>query len=202
MENYPSNSYKSKTEGQKETKKVQAVVSSPVKTKKKSEARKLADTFISEDVHNVKEYIIMDVLIPAAKKAISDIVTNGIDMILYGETRNNRSSSPASKVSYRSYYASNDRDRDRRDVNSRVRKTYEYDDIIIPNRGDAEAVLMGMDDLMKEYKVVSVADFYELVGVTGTYTDNNYGWTDISSAHVARVRDGYVIKLPRALAID
>lgn len=53
---------------------------------KKSEMQKFADVFISEDVNNVKSYIVMDVLVPAIKKAISDIVTNGIDMILYGET--------------------------------------------------------------------------------------------------------------------
>ena len=42
----------------------------------------------------------------------------------------------------------------------------------------------------------------DLVGVTGNYTDNKYGWTNIRNAEVVRVRDGYRIKLPRALPID
>jgi hypothetical protein len=50
--------------------------------------------------------------------------------------------------------------------------------------------------------MVSVADFYDLVGVDGTYTDNKYGWTNIRNAYVNRVRDGYVIKLPRAISLD
>ena len=96
---YKPNSHKYKEEQKNlstDRKKVEKVVTGKVKTKKKSEASKLKDVFISEDVSNVKSYILMDVLIPAAKKAISDIVSNGIDMILYGETRGRKSSSGAS----------------------------------------------------------------------------------------------------------
>jgi hypothetical protein len=50
--------------------------------------------------------------------------------------------------------------------------------------------------------LVSVADLYDLVGVTGNYTDNKYGWTDIRSASVIRVRDGYMLKLPKALPLN
>ena len=57
-----------------EKRKTEKVVSGKVKTKKKGEMRKLKDVFISEDASNVKSYVIMDVLIPAAKKAISDII--------------------------------------------------------------------------------------------------------------------------------
>lgn len=198
MEEYKSNSHKSKEHADK---KVDKIVTTNVKTKKKNEIRKFADIFISEDASNVKSYVIMDVLIPAVKKAISDIVTNGIDMILYGGSGSKKSSLGASKVSYRSYY---DRGSDRREdrVSTGIRSRYSYDDIIIENRGEAEAVLEGLDDLIDRYKMASVADLYDLVGITGSYTDNNYGWTDIRSASVVRVRDGYMLKLPRALPLN
>ena len=108
MEDYKSNSNRSK-ENNKEAqpeKKIEKVVSGTVQTKKKSELQKIADTFIQEDAKNVKSYILMDVLVPAVKKDISDIVTNGIDMILYGETGHSKKKGNASKVSYRSYYDS------------------------------------------------------------------------------------------------
>jgi hypothetical protein len=41
-----------------------------------------------------------------------------------------------------------------------------------------------------------------LVGITGNYTDNKYGWTDIRSASVNRTRDGYALKLPKALPLN
>jgi hypothetical protein len=56
--------------------------------------------------------------------------------------------------------------------------------------------------LIDTYGIVSVADFYDLVGITGNYTDNKYGWNNIHSASIVRVREGYMIKLPRALALN
>ncbi len=202
MEEYKSNSHKSKEERQAgpPEKKVEKVVSGSVKSRKKSEIQKFADVFIQEDARKVKSYILMDVLVPAVKKAISDIVTNGIDMILYGETGRTKKNGTASKVSYRSYYDKRD---DRRDYGSaRTRTGYDYDDVILDNRGEAEEVLSRMDELIATYGLVSVADFYDLVGITGSYTDNKYGWTDIRNASVVRVRDGYTIKLPRALPLN
>lgn len=202
MDDYKPNSHKSKEfqrKDDKPDKKVEKIVSGSVKSKKKSEIQKLTDVFISEDASNVKSYILMDVLVPAIKKAISDIVVNGIDMILYGETGHTKKSK-ASKVSYGKYY---EKDNDRRDYSSsRTRTGYEYDDIILDNRGEAEEVLSRMDELIETYGSASVADFYDLVGVTGNYTDNKYGWTNIRNATVVRVRDGYLLKLPRALPLD
>ena len=54
---------------------------------------------------------------------------------------------------------------------------------------------------MDEYNIVRVADLYDLVGVTGNFTDNNYGWTNIRNAKIVRVHDGYKIDMPRALPI-
>lgn len=204
MENYKPNSHKAKKEQEEalSERKVEKVIKGSAKTKKRSDVKKFADVFISEDAGNVKSYIIMDVLIPAIKKAISDIVTNGIDMMLYGETGRSKKKSPASKISYRSYYESdNERRRDYSSV--RTRSTYEYDDIVLDSRGEAESVLATMDELVETYGMVSVADLYEMVGVQGSYTDNKYGWTkNIRNASVVRVRDGYLLKLPKALPFD
>lgn len=202
MQEYKSNSHKSKEQEVTSEKKIEKVTTGTVKTKKKSELRKFTDVFISEDVESVKSYIILDVLVPAVKKAISDIVTNGIDMILYGENGSNAKKSTASKVSYRSYYDRQRDDRmDRRPVPRQV-GGYNYDDIILESRGEAEEVLSRMDELVETYGMVSVADLCDLVGATCKYTDNKYGWTDIRSAHVIRTRDGYMIKLPKALPLD
>lgn len=196
---FKSNSHKSKEVDEK--KKVEKVVKGKVKTKKKNSITKFADVFVSEDVSSVKSYIIGEVLIPAMKKALSDIVTNGIDMILYGESGVTKRKSPGSRVSYTNYYDRRDRDRYGYD-DRRVRAGYDFNDVILDSRGEAEDVLSRMDELIDNYGIVSVADFYDLCGITGSYTDNKYGWTDIRSAQVVRVRDGYKIKLPRALPLN
>lgn len=194
MENYRSNSHKAKAEAKEAAeKKVDKVVTGNVKRKKKSEVSKFKDVFISEDVSNVKTYIFLDVLVPAIKKAVSDIVKDGIDMMLYGDKRSSSRGS-SSYVSYRSYS-----DNTSRNSNGRsVRASYDFDDVIFDTRGEADAVLSSMDELMDRYGVVSVADMYDLCGMTCNYTDNKYGWKSLARADISRVGGDYMIKLPKA----
>ena len=185
-------------------KKVDKVVSGSVKTQKKSSLSKFADTFIEEDKDTVVGYLLSEVLIPSFKKMVSDTIKTGIDKMLYGDAEVSRSNSPASKISYSKYYndkSSYSRSSSTAQVSNR-RDTYEYNNIVLETRGDAEAVLMGMDDIIAKYEIVSVADLYDLVGIAGSYTDYKYGWTDIRSARIERVRDGYVIRMPKALPLD
>lgn len=200
MIEYKGNSHKGKEGVSGEVmppKKVEQVATG--KTRKKNEVRKLADVFIAEDVHSVKDYIVQEVLLPAAKKAISEMVTSGIDMLLYGESKAKSRSRNESRVSYTKYY---ERDRDY-DRGARTRsRGYDYDDIILDTRREAEEVLDRMQDLIDSYGMVSVADLYDLVGINGSYTDNKYGWTHLRSVDVQRVRDGYLLKLPKALPFD
>lgn len=207
MEDYKPNSNRfketQKNEPQKvvEEKRIEKVVAGPVKTKKRSKFSQLTSEIISDDAKNVKSYVLGEVLIPAIKKAISDIVTDGIDIILYGESRRGNRRSNADRVSYRSYYERDTRASRMVDRGSSY-GGYSYDDIILASRGEAEDVLARMDELMDTYGLVRVADLYDLVGITGNYTDNKYGWTNIRNATIERVRDGYMIRMPRAVPID
>lgn len=198
MEEYKSNSHKSKEEEKKNVseKKLEKVISGTVKPKKKNEMRRLADVFISEDIDNLKSYILLDVFIPTIKKAISDIVTNGIDMILYGESGKTKKNSSASKVSYQKYY---DNGGVRRDYTTpKNRSSFEYDELLFETRGDAESVLDAMNEIIAQYEVVSVADLYDLADVCNdNYAANKYGWSDIGGCRAIRVKDGYILKLPK-----
>ena len=200
---FKGNSHKQREKERREKeqkREVAKVVSGNVKTKKKSGVTKFADIFVTEDLNNVKSYVVLEVLIPAVKKAISDIVTNGIDMILYGESRHTKRDSISSRVSYRSYY---DKGRDRdRDVSVNRRRTFDYDDIILDTYAEADEVLTRMDELIETYGDVSVDDLYSLVGITdNNYMNAKYGWTDLRAAKPVRVRDGYILKLPKAMPI-
>ena len=202
MDDYKPNSNRFKSQGEEQEKvvpgekKITPVTSG--KTRKKGAMSKFTDVFISEDASSVKSYILMDVLIPAMKKALSDIVTNGIDMVLYGETgQHKRTGNNASGVSYRRYY-----DQPQSLNRTATRRAYDYDDVILGTRGEAEDVLAHMDDLIELYGVVSVADLYDLVGVTCDYTDNKYGWTNLATAVPVRTNGGYVLKLPKALPLN
>ena len=203
MREYQSNSHASKEQQKTNAvpeRKVQSVVSGSVKTRE-NKSRKLTDVFISEDAANVKSYVVMDVIVPAFKKLVFDIFTDGIEMILYGSSGGRKSKSNGSKVSYRSYY---DDKRDRRDDRPATRTRFDYDDIVYEYRRDAEAVYSQMLEILDNYQLVSVLDMYDLAGRgnEAPYTANRYGWTNLRNAEVKRVRDGFIIDLPKAMAID
>lgn len=196
LDNYPSNSNRSKEAASQSDRKVEKVVTGNVKQKKPSNASKLGNLFVPGDVESVKDYILMEVLVPSIKRAISDIVCNGINMLL-GEPGRSKSDSKAARVSYRSYY-----DDDRKRYNQpRTSQAYSYDDIVFENRGDAEEVLYRMEELLERFEVVSVADLFDMAGISCNYTDNKYGWTSLRGAKVERVSEGYVIRLPRATSL-
>lgn len=200
MENYKPNSHKSREEqadAYRERKKAERVVSGTAKVKQKNEIRKIADAFVPEDVSNIKSYFIWDVLVPNAKKAILDIVC----MCLNIDDPSYKRKSTGSKISYRDYYDRGDTRRTSSD--SRRSSRFEYDDIVIPSRGEAEAVLSQMDDMIERYRFVSVLDLYDICGLDSPpYTSDKYGWSDLRTARVVPVRDGYILKLPRALPFD
>lgn len=201
MEDYRPNSHRFNKEQEKnkpEKKKIEKVVSGKVKVKT-NEMRKLTDVFISEDIKNVKSYVLYDVLVPTIKKAIVDAVTDGINMIFLGKNGSHKSST-SSKISYKNFYDNGSSDY--RHENSSVRSGLNYDNVILDTRGEAEEVLDRMEEIIDTYRFVSISDLCDLLGVECKYTDNKYGWTSLSRAEVVRVRDGYLLKLPRAVPID
>ena len=204
MQDYRPNSNRFKEQQKQQQqesgeKKVQKVVSGKVRTKTNN-TRKLTSIFISEDVSNVRSYIFMDVLVPAIKKALSDIVRDGVDMLLYGEPHGSKDRS--SRVPYVSYNKASTSRRDDRRVNH-VRSGYNFEDIVLETRGDAEELLCQLDEAIEKYGVISVADLYDSVDLPHNFTDNKYGWTSLRTAEVVRARGGgYILKLPRAMPID
>lgn len=204
MENYPCNSNKSK-ELEKEKaaeRKIEPVVSAPAKIKKKKGVSKFARVFLPEDVSDVKGYIVSDILIPAAKKALM----GAIDVLLNGRNGSSYSSSKrissAERVSYRKYY---DEPRDSRSSSKDSRSRFDFDDIGFSTRREAEEVKDRMMECIERYNYVSVADMYDMASLVAPFTSNRYGWTrvsDIARADIVKADEDFVIKLPRVESLD
>ena len=189
-----SNKYKK----DKESHQLEKVVSGNVKVRKRSSGRKILDLFIEEDSSSIKDYLIFDILIPKIKDVLADIMHGTTDMLFYGRVRgsNARKASGTTYVSYNSYSSP------KKAISAR-RSVYTFDDIVVESRGEAERVLDILQQTINDYGEATVADFYELVGVTGNgYTDRSYGWKDLSGAYVSKVREGWLFNMPRCSELD
>lgn len=202
MQEYKPNSNKYKEEQRQlaaEKRKFDKIVKGEVKTKKKSELRKFTEGIIAANAKEVGSRLVTDVVTPNIVNLLEDIVVKGIHMFFHGDTGRSSRSTNASYVSYRSY---SDRRDDRRYDDNRPTSIYHYDDIVLESRGEAMEVLDRMNEAIETYKQVSVADLYDLIGKSCNYTDYRYGWINLRNADIVRVRDGYLLKMPKALPIE
>lgn len=215
MESYPSNSQKkietkgdSETPGTKTEKKVERVVTGEVIRRKKPLGKRFGEVFGGGDAQSVASYVVADVLLPAAKDMIADAVSQGIEKMLFGEARgggrsrvNNQRKPASSYTSYNKFsggHPANSRDRaEPRSMSDRARSTHDFDEIILDSRAEAQGVLENMFSLIDDYDVATVADLYELVGTTGSFTDERWGWTDMRGCTVSRIKGGYLLDLTK-----
>ena len=186
----------------KEKKEIKAVVNGKVTKKKKGIGSKIgAVLFDDNNVGDVKEYVIFDVIVPAVKNAISNAITGGIDMLLFGERRSDSSRSRDSR-GYTSYSSRSTSRRDSSRQGYRRPSLFELDDILLPTKLDANSVIDNMFNILDEYGVVSVADYYALVGEPSNYQMNAWGWENLTNVYTQRTRNGeYKIVLPKPVNI-
>lgn len=175
---------------------------------KKPISKKFAEAFMTEDVKDIKSWLILDLLIPGIKNTVLDILS----MMFFGEL-NSRSRRDRRRDDYYTNYSSYYRGRSgRRDEDYRRRRDrddyYDSDDrvdfrnIVLRNRDDAERVIIAMRDRIRDTGSVSVAEFLDLVDITGKYTDNNYGWEDERDIGIRRVSSGYLIDVAEPKYLD
>lgn len=198
-DDFPGNSNKEKEE--LATPKREKVVNGEVKCKKPSFFKKtLGIMFADVSEEDMRTEIIFDYLVPTVKDTVVDVIKMVTDMIFYGSARSTKKSGGAKpyRVSYSDYYDS----KDKKQLNGTAKKSYNFDEVTMGSRADAEHVLDTMIDITREYGAASVGDFCDLVGVDNNFTDYKYGWTDLTKVTVSRTRDGYIINFPNPSKLD
>jgi len=214
MEQFPSNSKSSRETEKEETKDVKQVTVGKVIVRKPSLGKRFFRTFIAGDGHSVGQYVLMEILVPAFKDLISDIVSQGTEKLVYGDARSTSRRTGQRPVGGGTYVAYNRpdssppwrrgsaRESSRPDISRRARATHDLKEIILTTRPEANEVLDQMYILIDKYGQVTVTDLYELVGISSNFTDEKYGWTSLQGSDIERVRDGYLLDLPKPIVLD
>lgn len=213
MSEFPSNSKHPRTPQKPAApeKVVEQVVSGEVSSRKKSLGRRLREMFIGGDTKTVVNYVISDVLIPQAKDMLSEAVSSGFEKWVYGDARPNRrygaSRNPGpGNTNYTRYAVRGNNPIGRHAQEDRrptaTVRTQTFDDLLFSSRVEAETVIDRMYDLLSNYDFVAVSDLHSLIGASSDFTDQKWGWTDLKGTNVVRVRDGYVLSLPKIVPLD
>lgn len=199
----PTTDYNKASE-KEETKTSEKVISGQATRKKKGLGKKFAETFIADDAGSVGEYVIFDVLVPAMKDTLYDIVANTVSMFLFGGGARRPSGGYSRHTDYSSYSSTRRMPKSSsgasrgRQIRDEDRKSLSFDEIEFDNIADANKVLDKLMWRLDEYGQVTVADFYDYCGITPDYTETKYGWYGLEGAYVKRGYGGrYYVILPK-----
>ena len=208
-ENYPGNSKKQRAEEAKsETARpeIKKIVTTSGTIRKASLGSRMRETFAGEGARETGTYVFFDVIIPAIKAMAFDTITQGADRILFGGRdviRSGMANAPRTRTNYNQIstkaannYPGRNFEGGGREISRAARNNHRFDEILLDSRGEAEMVLDTMQDLISRFQWVSVPEFYSMVDVTAEFTDEKWGWTNISTAQIRPSRDKYVILLP------
>ena len=196
MNNYTKKKPAAKVE---EKKHLDKVVTGNVTIKKKSEGRKILEKIFPSTGSDLKTTLMDDVIFPMLKNGLLEAVSrilwpNGDGPVrsssFGGGTRINYSG--FSKPQARQHY-----------IPAGSTVGFDYDRIAFETRGDAEAVLMALDENIDAYGFATVGAFYEAAGVTTNNAQvEKFCWRSIGDAKVAQVGGGWIIRMPRPMPLD
>lgn len=197
---YSSNSEKSKkvTGNERARPEIQQIASGM--KRKKGLGDKFKETFMGDSAESVGSYVLFDIIIPRVKDLLFDTFTGGLERSLFGtSTRSSRGRrSDSGKTDYRGLSTGSTRDRAERDISPRGRANHQFEEILIPERGEAQQILDTLLELVDVYDSATVADLYNATGISTDHTDLKFGWTDLSEARIVPARGGgYILEMPR-----
>ena len=202
--NIPGNSHKSREPVKEVAPRVKpdkVIVGKVVETKTPWWKR-AARSMVAEDATSVGDYILMDVVIPNLKNLALDVLNQGAQRAMFGGSIQQRGRGHRSGVfgsngsSLRTRYHDVPSERPRT-FTPAERSTHDFSNYVLETRDEALRVIVALDELITEYGQASVADLYDILGITRDYPDLKWGWTNLSQADVRQVRNGYVLDLPR-----
>lgn len=201
--NYGANSQKSKSPEPAEQPRVAGpVISGSAVERKEPLRKKFLQAYAGDSAQSVGQYLLMDVIVPGTKNIISDLVTQGINRLLYGGSRPVQNGVRSNVGGgYGRYFNgggnSTQQTQQSTPVTHQVQPANQLGEIILQTRSDAELVIDELRALIDAYGNAKVANLYSLVGITGNFTNQSLGWTNLSRAGVIQVREGYLLDLPR-----
>lgn len=209
--------------------KVKPVVQGTLSQAKPSFGQRLKGVFIAQDISDVKDYVINDILLPSFRNMLVMGMVSTIYAIFFGKGSAGANRYPYGyggyginpyanfaargmygmpNPAYTAYGTMSSGVKANGQPSGATVNTNPYSTMVQPSqvrvqtRGEAELIRDQLNEIMLGFGRVSVADFFDTVGMPGNGpVDNSYGWTDLTGMHIENYPDGFGISMPKARPI-
>ena len=199
---YPSNSNKDKQNAPSPSQSVDSIVTNPVKVRVRRPS--LFRMIFEQDFRDIKDGLVKEYIKPRVKdlayslfESVVDTFDSAVQRMIYDNVRPGYRSAlgkptqtPYNRISTQT----------RSTPPTTVSSSYNYSEIVYMTYGEADAVLTAMKEWIDAYNAVSVARYYDFSKFNGgSFTDNDYGWTDLSAVTAPKkIPEGFILELGRA----
>lgn len=192
-----------KTGGIPPKKKIVPVVRGAVPVNRPA-TRRFLDYIFQESPKSLGSKVFVDVIIPRFKAGIEEAGVSLLSGMLWGDSSNRPLPGIMRGIGmrggptpYSTISGANASMMQARQALPVSASTGNYQDLVLPTMQEAETLLVQMYELLNQYRVVTVADLYELAAWTPAISDNSYGWTSLEGSRISKSRDGFCLELPR-----
>jgi len=172
--------------------------------------RRFLDYVFAESPQDLVKRIARDTLVPRAKAGVEEALQNFIHGMFWGQ-----GSPPLSNIVKGTVLRGGGMNYNAISTGSALqqaqaqaagtptpnRSSGGYEDLVCPTQEVAERLLAQLYEVFNQYRVVAVADLYEMANITPATSDNSFGWLSLDGARITKERNGYVLALPRPTLI-
>lgn len=168
---------------------------------KENAKEKLIHAFFGAEVNsdNLGEHIVKDYAEPTAKKILNTVAQSvlhklgdAVQMLLFGKIVDNKNG-PVDYTSFSNPGIAS--------APVAHKLTDKVETFVFSTRQEALKVLDYLKGLIATYGSASVLNYYEAVQEPPDYMMADRGWMDLSSAEVRNTPEGWIIDLPRPIAL-
>lgn len=163
-------------------------------------------SFLKDDANDIGDFIWNEIIKPTMKKLVYDVITDSIGMLL---GQDNKSKTRYNKYRSYTYYddydwvsSSSRYDRFSYGGGGYEERSKKAKTIAFKTEEDANEVLHLMNERIRKYGRCSIMTLNDLAGVESEYTDEDWGWSNLSSAKIIHTSNGYELRLPKARPFD
>jgi hypothetical protein len=195
---------------------IEKIVSGPVTQRKRSYTTRIREAFIGgAGGKGLVQNIFEEVILPNSKSLLVESGSSLLEQAVFGRDGGNYAQRAAlrqvttgvTQVAYNriagtpsgSTSIRQSRVDPRPTISQEARRHHNFNEILLATRPEAVEVIRRMQDLIRHYDTVSVAELYKMLGEPSEFTDESWGWENLDHANVHRDarRGGYVLVLPR-----
>ena len=175
-----------------------------VNARPRSLANKVGGIFFSEDASTVARTIWKDYIVPSFQNA----AINALEIWFFGSPRGGRRRlyyrDDDRYTQYDRYYDSRDSryDSGRRVANVNPNGNFKYLDYDYRTLDEVMEVIEYMQDKVREYHFASVSQLNSKIGITGDFTDQNWGWKDCRDFNWKRSGGMYSLDFAPPIPLD